>query len=128
EAEEAAQQLADVAFIDPDTEAWTPADEYLSGNVRTKLARARLAAAGERERFGRNVSALVAVVPADLEPEQIEANLGAPWIPATDVREFAQELLGFSVKVWHEPRTNTWSVTASRRAEESAAATADWGT
>ncbi|MEY9932574.1 N12 class adenine-specific DNA methylase [Catenulispora sp. GP43] len=126
--EEAARQLADVAFIDPDTNAWTPADEYLSGNVRTKLARARVAGAADRDRFGRNVPALEAVIPADLEPEQIEANLGAPWIPATDVSEFARELLGFPVKIWHEPRTNTWSVTASRRAEESAAATADWGT
>ena len=126
--EEAARQLADVAFIDPATNAWTPADEYLSGNVRTKLVRARGAAAADGDRFGRNVPALEAAIPTDLEPEQIEANLGAPWIPATDVREFARELLGFPVVIWHEPRTNTWSVTASRRAEESAAATADWGT
>jgi len=125
---EAEGLLADVAFIDPATDTWVPADEYLTGNVRRKLARAKAAASADTERFGRNVPALEAVIPVDLEPEQIEANLGAPWIPAPDVRAFAVELLGFPVNVWHEPRTNTWSVTASRRAEESAAATTDWGT
>ena len=125
---EAERQLADVAFIDPETDSWVPADEYLAGNVRLKLARAKVAVGLDAERFASNVPALESVVPADLEPEQIEANLGAPWIPATDVREFAAELLSFPVNVWHEPRTNTWSVTASRRAEQSAAATTEWDT
>jgi N12 class adenine-specific DNA methylase len=125
---EAERRLADVAFIDPATDTWVPADEYLTGNVRIKLARAKSAAALDAERFGGNVPALEAVIPADLEPEQIEANLGAPWIPAADVQAFAVELLGFPVSVWHEPRTNTWSVTASLRAQESAPATTDWGT
>ncbi|WP_194893290.1 bifunctional DNA primase/polymerase [Catenulispora pinisilvae] len=128
DAQEAARRLTGLAFIDPDTNSWVPADEYLSGNVRAKLVRARAASVIGSDRFGGNIPALEAVIPVDLEPEQIEASLGAPWIPATDVRDFAQELLGFPVKVWHEPRTNTWSVTATRRAEESAAATADWGT
>jgi hypothetical protein len=125
---EAQRQLADVAFIDPATDTWVPADEYLTGNVRVKLARAKSAAAADTERFGRNVPALEAVIPADLESEQIEANLGAPWIPASDEQAFARELLGFPVHIWHEPRTNTWSVTASLRAQESTAATTDWGT
>ncbi|MBS2965946.1 hypothetical protein KGA66_23070, partial [Actinocrinis puniceicyclus] len=125
---QAQRHLAEVAFIDPATDAWVPADEYLTGNVRQKLARAKAAAALDAERFGRNVPALEAVLPAGLEPEQIEANLGAPWIPSSDVQDFARELLGFPVNVWHEPRTNTWSVTAGLRAQESAPATTEWGT
>jgi N12 class adenine-specific DNA methylase len=125
---EAERLIADVAFIDPATNSWTPADEYLTGNVRVKLAAAKAAAERDPERFSRNVPALEAAIPADLLPEQIAANLGAAWIPAEDVHEFAQDLLGFRLHVWHEPRTSTWSVRTSRRAEESAAATSEWGT
>ena len=128
DAAEAEGQLAEVAFFDPAAEAWAPVDEYLTGNVRVKLDRARQAAGQDPERYGRNLSALEAVQPADLEPEQIYAGLGASWIPASDVRAFAEELLGFDVRIWHEPRTSMWSVTTSARAEESAIATSEWGT
>jgi N12 class adenine-specific DNA methylase len=125
---EAEQRLAEVAYLDPDAGAWAPADQYLTGNVRAKLAAATTAASGDPERYGRNVAALEAVQPADLEPEQIYAGLGASWIPASDVRAFAEDLLGFDVRIWHEPRTSMWSVTTSQRAEESAIATSEWGT
>lgn len=115
---EAERQIAEVAFLDPATQTWVPTDEYLTGNVRQKLARAKTATLLDPERYGRNVPALEAVIPADLQPEQILANLGAPWIPAGDVQEFAQELLGFRAHIWHEPRTSTWSVRTSKRAEE----------
>ena len=125
---EAERQIAEVAFRDPATNHWVPADEYLTGNVRQKLAYAKTAALLDPERYSRNVPALETVIPSDLQPEQILANLGAPWIPASDVQDFALELLGFRSHVWHEPRTSTWSVRTSRRAEESAAATSEWGT
>jgi len=125
---EAERQIADVAFLDPETNQWVPSDEYLTGNVRQKLDYAKTAVALRAEDFQRNVPALEAVIPADLQPEQILANLGAPWVPASDVQEFAQELLGFRTHVWNEPRTSTWSVRTSQRAEESAVATSDWGT
>ena len=125
---EAERRIADVAFLDPTTESWVPADEYLTGNVREKLSCAKTAATLDPERFSRNVPALEAVIPADLQPEQISANLGAPWIPASDVQQFARELLNFPLHVWHEPRTSTWSVHTSTRARESAAAISEWGT
>jgi len=125
---EVEQQIADVAFLDPETNQWVPSDEYLTGNVRQKLDYAKMAVALGADHLSRNVPALEAVIPADLQPEQILANLGAPWVPASDVQEFAQDLLGFRAEVWNEPRTSTWSVRTSRRAEESAAATSEWGT
>ncbi|HTJ66701.1 MAG TPA: DUF6349 family protein [Actinospica sp.] len=125
---EAEQKLAEIAYLDPETGTWMPEDEYLTGNVRTKLAQAKTAAASDPQLYGRNVPALEAAQPTDLEPEQIHANLGAPWIPATDVQKFAEELLEFPITVWNEPRTSTWTVATHRRAEESAAATSEWGT
>jgi N12 class adenine-specific DNA methylase len=61
-----------------------PAAEYLSGNVRTKLAAARKAAADD-DRYAENVDALRAVRPTDLTPAEIDARLGAAWIGAGDV-------------------------------------------
>src|ERR1035438_9386196 len=46
--------------------------------------------------------ALRAGQPQDLEPGEIEARLGSPWIPASDVRDFLTELLNVprgSIKV-----------------------------
>jgi N12 class adenine-specific DNA methylase len=128
--EDAAQRIGEhgLAFRDPATGDWQPADEYLSGDVRAKLIRARAAAANAPE-LARNVAALEQIQPADLAPEDIYANLGSSWIPASDVQAFAVELLRHDVvEVWCEPRTSTWSITAPRRARGSALASSEWGT
>lgn len=63
--------------------------------------------------YRRNVEALEAVQPKDLEPNEIAARLGSSWIPASDVRDFVTELLGvarISVKIGHAPAIATWTV------------------
>ena len=42
--------------------------------------------------YARNAEALRAVQPEDVLPGDIDANLGAPWIPATDIQAFAAHL------------------------------------
>jgi N12 class adenine-specific DNA methylase len=87
-------QLGTLVFDDPEQDGTlVPAAEYLSGDVRTKLATARLAAA-EDERYAPNVEALQEAVPADIPPEQIHAALGAVWIGPEDVQAFLAETLG----------------------------------
>jgi len=76
-------------FLDPETGRWETADAYLSGNVRRKLAVARLAG----KRFAGNVKALEAVIPADLAPHEIGARIGSTWIPAEIYEQFLNELL-----------------------------------
>ena len=71
---------------------WSPPPEYLSGNVRDKLAAAR-AAAEHDPTLEVNVAALTEVVPADLAPEDIAARLGAPWIDADTTQQFLREML-----------------------------------
>ena len=62
-----------------------------------QCARKTCRGAGRRRRidpaYRRNVEALRAVQPKDLEPGEIEARLGSSWIPPSDVREFVSELL-----------------------------------
>jgi N12 class adenine-specific DNA methylase len=83
-----------LVFHDPDEQRWMLADEYLSGNVRARLRDAQAAAAIDPGGYDRNVAALTPVIPKDLTPEQIRAELGAPWIPTKIVAEFCAEVFG----------------------------------
>ena len=67
-------------------------EEYLSGDVRKKLAVAKLAALSD-ERFLENVEALEAVIPKDLEASEIEVRIGANWISPEDYQKFLYEKL-----------------------------------
>ena len=70
-------ELGDLIFHDPESKSWQTADAYLSGNVRAKLATAERAGPS----YARNAEALRNVQPEDVLPGDIDANLGAPWIP-----------------------------------------------
>lgn len=69
------------------------ADEYLSGNVRQKLARAEAAEQTDPS-FHANAEALRKVLPKDKRADEITANLGAPWIPTDVMEEFIAHVLG----------------------------------
>ena len=82
--EEFLPELKGLIYRNPQTEQWETDDEYLSGDVRVKLENARAAAAANPT-YQENVIALEAVQPVDLTPSEIEARLGAVWIPPADV-------------------------------------------
>ncbi|PZT98925.1 MAG: helicase [Gordonia sp. (in: high G+C Gram-positive bacteria)] len=92
--EEARTELGTLVFEDPTTDRLVPAAEYLSGNVRVKLRQAQEAAETDPERYGANIPALEQVIPEDLTPADIEPQIGAVWIPASDHQEFITSLLG----------------------------------
>lgn len=89
-----------VIYHDPETHTWVTADEYLSGNVRLKLAQAEKAAILE-PRYGINIEALSYVQPAELSPGEIYARLGTGWIPTSDVEKFIAETLNVKVSKIH---------------------------
>ena len=120
-------ELGDLLYQDPETQDWLTADAYLSGNVRAKLVTA--AAAGEAYR--RNVVALQAVQPEDVLPSDIDANLGAPWIPAFDIEAFATTLFQVDtdwVQIRHVPHEALWEVQGHWRLEYQVAVSSDYGT
>ena len=90
--DDAREQLGTLVFDEPGTGRLVPAAEYLSGNVREKLAAAERAAADD-PRYQPNTSALREVMPADLPPGEIEARLGAAWIGAAYVEQFLREII-----------------------------------
>ena len=74
------------------SKGWQTADEYLSGNVRGKLEKAKKAAE-EYPEFIPNVEALTAVQPKDLTAPEISVRIGAPWIDTKYYKQFLFELL-----------------------------------
>ena len=106
------RELGSLVYCNPEGGQWETADRYLSGDVRRKLAVATSSAELDPA-YGRNIEALQAVQPADLEPGDIEARLGSSWIPASDIREFVAGLLDTAprnVRVGHAAAIATWTV------------------
>lgn len=71
---------------------WVTASEYLSGNIREKLAEAE-AAAQKDAFYEMNAQALRQVLPDDVPADAIIVNLGAGWIPPEYVSQFLTEML-----------------------------------
>lgn len=110
------EELGPLVYQNPSGKVWEPADEYLSGNVRSKLAEAENAARGNKA-FERNVEALKAVQPKDLEPGEINGRLGASWIPKEDVRDFVAQLLEMeprTIHIGHSEALATWTMKLTR--------------
>ena len=91
---ELVKDLHGVIFKVPNSEpvSYVAADEYLSGNVRTKLIIAQAAAKDDPE-LAVNVEALKQVIPKDLSAAEISVRLGTTWIPQEDIQQFIMELL-----------------------------------
>ncbi|MCI0535082.1 MAG: hypothetical protein L0Z50_07630 [Verrucomicrobiales bacterium] len=121
--------LKGTIFLNPQTSQWETEDQYLSGNVREKLAVADAAAVTD-PRFRENVEALKSVQPADLPATEIDVRLGASWLPVDDVRQFTHMLLGESagVEIGHVQALGSWYVKGDWNVKQATANTTDWGT
>ncbi|MGW6145741.1 SNF2-related protein, partial [Streptomyces sp. NPDC055140] len=120
--------LVGVVFQEPHTDRLVLAAEYLSGNVRLKLAQAQDAAAVDAQ-FAANVDALQKVKDTELKDipsHEIRVKLGAPWVDASYVQEFLRQLLrDESIKV-ERAAGSTWTLDC--RVETNVMTTAVWGT
>ena len=111
------QALKGVIYKNPATETYETSDEYLSGNVREKLAQAEMAAEKDPAYKG-NVEALKKVQPADLVTDEIIVNLGVPWIPVADVQAFVDSINSFkagSLEIGYIPTLAKWTVSGMGR-------------
>ena len=121
--EEIFADLKGVIFLNPmygygnSTEAkYLMADEYLSGNVREKLAWAKKSAQLSPEEYSINVEALQKVQPKDLTASEISVRLGATWLPPEIVEQFVFEFLGtpryaqWNIKIHFSEYTGEWNI------------------
>ncbi|MEN6624266.1 MAG: SNF2-related protein [Smithella sp.] len=131
-------------YYDWEKKEYQLADEYLSGDIRGKIEfienlshklekqkEELLRTIGspptelpvyirdiisELDSIEKNRKALEAVKPNDLEPSEIQIELGATWIPTEDVRNFLFETLGTgyatqqSIDVHYSDVTGTWRI------------------
>lgn len=122
EEKELFNDLKGVIFLNPlyedndeNLSKYFTADEYLSGNVREKLAIARNSAKVD-SRFNINVEALEKVQPEDLTASEISVRLGSTWLPVDIVQQFIYEFLntpGYaksSIIVHYSKYTGEWSI------------------
>lgn len=109
------KELGDLVFEDPQAGV-VLADEYLSGDVKTKLAEAREAAEKDAA-FRRNVQALEKVIPADKLPSEIQVNLGAGYVPAEFYRDFLKHISGGTGEIKYVAATGQWLVSLNGDAD-----------
>ena len=80
--------LRNIIFRNPDNpDVFIEASEYLSGNIRSKLAQANNLALSQ-PRFAGHVKALEGVMPKNLSAAEIEVRLGATWLPSSVIQDF----------------------------------------
>ena len=104
---------------------WVTRDEYLSGNVKKRLA-LTIELAKKFPRFQKNVDALRAVQPADIEAVDIDVKTGAHWVPADVMQSFIAHITGGqNPRAVYNPVTASWSLDADRIA---ASASTQWAT
>ena len=116
-------ELKGVIFLNPmygygnSTERkYLMADEYLSGNVREKLAWAKKSAEVYPEDYNINVEALEKVQPKDLTASEIFVQLGTTWLPEEIAQQFMYEFLDtpvyarWNIKVHYSKLTGEWNV------------------
>lgn len=112
------RELGDLIYQDP-VYGWVTADEYLSGNVKKKLAQAKDAVASGED-LQRNVEALEKVQPADIEAVDIEVRAGSHWIPSKHVVQFIKDTLAVNSATAHYNNyAASWDVTTSAVPESS---------
>ncbi len=118
-------ELGSLVYRTP-TGTYETADQYLSGNVKQKLAEAERAAEQDPE-YRRNVNALRDVIPADIEAIDIDVKPGAPWLPANHVEDFVSHIGQGAVKprAFYSVANAKWDVTVP---QVTPAAQTQWGT
>ncbi len=126
--EEIISELGDKIFQNPQKHMrWESADEYLTGNIRSKLE------AAEAAGLTRNAEALRAVMPERIEAADIAVKLGSAWIDPDYIRQFIVETLkpdfvtSKNIEVTYMPATDKWKIEGWRSAYENVLATETYG-
>ena len=126
--EELASDLRGVIYMDFNRKTdgsytWRTADDFLSGNVREKLAYYQRALdllpedAKHRNEVADNVAALKTAQPKDLDASEIEVRLGATWIEKSYIQQFMVETfeppyyLRRTIEVNYSPFSAEWNIT-----------------
>lgn len=114
------QELGDRVYTEPDTGRVVLAEDYLSGDVRTKLETAKTAVANGETEYSRNVDALTKALPPDVKTVDVYLPFGSQLLTPEIIGEFGYEALGlttrFSINAEYIDIKGIWSVKLPREA------------
>ena len=115
-------ELGNAVFRDPEQvsaedqySGFVTSEEYLSGQVVTKLEQAK-ALAAEHPEYQKNVAALEDVQPEPLSASEIAVRLGATWVDKAYYKQFYCELVGVrwyqesDVALFYNPHDSSWRI------------------
>jgi N12 class adenine-specific DNA methylase/predicted kinase len=122
---QAIRELGNRIYLDPSGDVWRTAEQYLSGDVVTKLEAARAAAESDAK-YKRNVRALEAVQPEPLTRVDITVPMGAPWVPGDVYQDFVHDTMNARVEIGLNEATKKWQIMG--RAYFPPSAEAQWAT
>ncbi|MEO7982564.1 MAG: helicase-related protein [Bacteroidota bacterium] len=99
--EETIAALQQYIYINPSSNVWETADQYLSGNVVIKLAIAKESAEKEtaNKEIQRSLEAITKVQPEKIPFELLDFNMGERWMPVEYYQRFARDLFEVATTV-----------------------------
>lgn len=109
------QELKSIIYEIPLSGCYVTADEYLSGNIREKLAFAQ-EAAKENPEYLFHVDALEKVMPEPLDASEIDVRLGSTWVDTQYIQQFMEETFQppywakKTIKVEYSAATGNWNI------------------
>ncbi len=114
---------------------WETAEEYLSGNLMTKLQIAEDANEDYDGYFADNVTAIKRILPPRVATSDIYITLGSPWVPSDIIDDFIKHLFGRPVGYYspsellvrHDEITGSWEIPSKSRYGYDPATTQTYG-
>lgn len=99
----------DLVYENPVSGLLETKDNYLSGQVRTKLEQAQTAAR-ENPAYQRNVDALEDVQPQLIPASGIEFKVGVSYLPISIYKSFIQDILGVDADITYIESIGQWEI------------------
>ncbi|WP_226789869.1 helicase-related protein [Flagellimonas hadalis] len=106
-------RLGEHIYLNPISNDWETADQFLSGNVVEKLRQAKQQTDTENDtpQAQRSLNALEKVQPERIPFELLDFNLGERWIPVSYYERFAAELFEQHTDINYFPSLDAFKVT-----------------
>ncbi len=110
------QALHHHIYLNPATDKWETADQYLSGNVVKKLEEAATAINTDQNNFQyqRSIAAIEKVQPEKIPFELLDFNLGERWMPVSYYEQYARELFESDVAINYLSSIDSFKVVTGR--------------
>lgn len=112
---ETIEALDNHIYINPATNEWETADQFLSGNVVSKLriALEEVKKKPDNMKLYRSMEALEKIQPEKIPFELLDFNLGERWIPQDYYNRFASHLFELNTEVTYFSSLDTFKVKVS---------------